>query len=167
MSFTALLLPLGPHLTYYQYLAGRKKKICPQAFPPAALPVGTRRTPGAGRKTLARQGHQGLPASRTPPHSPAAALRSPHRRPTILGSTHIPRSRLAALPPSSPGVLCRPEADLAKPPAGAHTHPPGPDLGIPGSALHPSLLGQLQHKCAGLSLRLPSSPAQGGTARSL
>lgn len=91
MSFTALLLPLRPHLTYYRYLAGGKKKSV-QSFPPAALPGGTRCKYGTGRKTLARLGEQGLPASRSPPHWPGAALRSAQTRPTILGSTHILRS---------------------------------------------------------------------------
>lgn len=49
MSFTAFLLPLRPHLTYYQYSA--LKNISPRAFLPGALPVGARCKRRAGRKT--------------------------------------------------------------------------------------------------------------------
>lgn len=61
------------------------------------------------------------------------------------------------LPP--PSVLCRPEADRAKPPGGTRTHPPGPDLGIPARALRPALPGQLQHKRA-RPVPVPPPPLQ-------
>lgn len=69
-------------------------------YPSAALPAGTdANTQPAGR---ARS-----PATRTPPDTPAAALRSTHSCPTLLGSTYIPGSRRATLllpSPASPDV---------------------------------------------------------------
>lgn len=158
MSFTALLLPLRPHLTYYRYLAGGKKKSV-QSFPPAALPGGTRCKYGTGRKTLARLGEQGLPASRSPPHWPGAALRSAQTRPTILGSTHIPRSPLAA-PPPAPVSSAFPRLTSQRPQR-AHTLTHlGRIWGTPPvrSALRSAASSSTN--ALGLFLRLPSSPAR-------
>lgn len=176
MSFTALLLPLRPHLTYYQYLAEKKKKSV-QSFPPSGSSCGNP-TPkyGASSKTLARPGEQGLPASRTPPHSPAAALRSTQTRPTILGSTHIPRSGLAALPASTPQPPGCPLPSLlrltSQSPQWAHTHSPtwagsgAPRRRAPPCAPQPAP-AQMRSACSSASPPAqPGGATQGGTARS-
>lgn len=72
----------------------------------------------------------------------------------ILGSTHIPRSRLAALPPSLPRVLCCPKADPAKPPAGTHTQPTWAETGDPSSS---SSSASSSTNALGLFLHLSSS----------
>lgn len=69
MSFTALLLPLLPHLTHYQYLA--EKKICPPASAPY-LPstpgssVGTRRKQRARRRPRGQGGQGPRPSAPLP-----------------------------------------------------------------------------------------------------
>lgn len=167
MSFTALLLPLLPHLTHYQYLA--EKKNLSTGFRP--LPTlhpwlfcgNPTQTESPTMTPRARRA--GAPAFRAPPRTPA--LRPAHWRPTILGSTHVPGSGLRALPPFFPSVLalrgCRAEPRAG----GTHTH-----LGRtgPGWALRPALRGQLSTNAPGLfpaaSPARLGGAARGGTARS-
>ncbi|XP_072589725.1 uncharacterized protein [Vulpes vulpes] len=122
-----------------------------------ALPGGTRHKYTGGQEDPGQAGR--VPASRTPPHSPEAAL----TRPTILGSTHIPRCRLAALPHLLPPASSAVPGLTAQSPQGAHalTHlgriwgsPPARSaLRSPGSS-STNALGLF------LFLRLPSSPAR-------
>lgn len=64
MSFTALLLPLRPHLTYYQYLAGGGGRGAVHCLSPQWLSLWEPDTSTqAARKTLARLGGSRLHAT--------------------------------------------------------------------------------------------------------
>lgn len=94
-----------------------------------------------------------------PSPQPTHGCTSLPTRPTILGSTHIPRSHLAALPPSFPCPLSS-EAGPAKPPAATHTHPPTwAGSGDPGSSSTQCSSASSGTNALGLFLHHPSSPA--------
>ena len=99
-----------------------------------------------------------LPAP-LPTHQRLHFARSTHSA-TVLGSTHIPRSRLAALPPPVPSVPCGRQAGPCKAP-GRHAHPPTwAGSGDPGwrSTLNSSASSSTN--ALGLFLHLPSSRAR-------
>lgn len=155
MSFSALLLPLRPYLTYYQYLA--ENNICSRALPLS----------GSSRRNRCK--HTAGRAGKVPGHahpSPHARGRAPlHTLAPNSSWIHLhPWISSGHLPPSLPGVPGRPRAA----PAQALAHPPGP--GLPGSALRPALLeapAGMRSACSSASTPAqPGGATQGGTARS-
>lgn len=163
MSFTALLLPLLPHLTHYQYLA--EKKNLSTGFRPLPtlhpwLFCGNP-TQTESPTTTPRARRAGAPAFRAPPRTPA--LRPAHWRPTILGSTHVPGSGLRALPPFFPSVLalrgCRAEPRAG----GTHTHWAGPDPAGRSALRSAASSAQMRPACSPPPLR-PGWEARPGAA---
>lgn len=137
MSFTALLLPLRPYLTYYQYLA--EKISVPRAVPAAALPA------EAGCKHPA--GGQGpRPTSRTPPHYPRqhSAL---HTRVQLF--LDLLTSPDPARPPS-PFLPPRPQLSRGRPGRPLRRHSPTHLGRGRGSSAARSVRRsvRLQHECA-------------------
>lgn len=64
MSFTALLLPLRPHLTYYRYLAGGGG-ICP-VFPPSGSSWGNPMQVRSQQEDPGQAGRAGSPGFTQP-----------------------------------------------------------------------------------------------------
>lgn len=156
MSFTALLLPLLPHLTHYQYLAEKKKsvhRLPPPTYPP---PLALLWEPDANREPdddpAGKEGRgPGLPRPSphacTPPCTLAPNYSWIYSRPRIRAARPAPFLPQRPRPPRLPG----------RAPRGRHTHPPGPDrtrLGAPPCAPRPA-----QHKCARPVPRRLSGPA--------
>lgn len=144
MSFSALLLPLRPYLTYYQYLA--EKNICSRALPLS----------GSSRRNRCK--HTAGRAGKVP----GLAHPSPHARGRAPLHTLAPNSSWIHLhpwissghpPPSLPGVPGRPRVSPSCP--GAGTRPPT----WAGTPRQRAPRGSSRN-ALGLFLRLHSSPAR-------
>lgn len=143
MSFTALLLPLRPHLTYYQYFAGKKKYISPRAFPRGFFlwePDANVEPAGDLEPGRVSQLPAPLPTRRW--------LQSALHTPVQLFLDLLTSLDLAWLPCPLPfpvsSVVHPTQQSLQQ------VHTPTHLGRIWGSqlALHPALLRQIQHKCA-------------------